>query len=514
MTIPYRRLHRPPVAGCRRTPRWRPGLLVILLGLAAAACDDVPTGAPTTPEPAAGTATTASSAVSDAVPAGNAATPTATLPVSLTPAGPGGMADGAIAFYVDGAGLWRMDRGGSNLLVPDAELSPLYPSPDGRWVAFPERDAESQSEALRIISADDGRDAVRFLLRELQEALPEGRDALFPAQSIAMMAWSPEADRFYFTTVGLRASGPPVRIDDLWVVDPEGSGPREILPPGEGGLFAFSPDGSQLALTTAPRPADPEETLAVAEPDGSSRRVVATYPGLDVEGRQGISAEPVWADDGQSLLLTVFAPGTKMKDLPLVDGEVRRFWLDGRQEAVTAAEGYAVRIRAGYGLRASPDATHLAAALPHEPGDGDGAGAAGSEDPLRPGRIVVATLEELAASGWSGVPAYDEGDATFFDAWSPDGRRFTYSVQRDVAAGQRGELHVGTLGEAPRRIVEDARLARPHWVAPDQLLLLLEESEPWLVLVELDGGMTLVARLTPLVEGQAGRPSIAVVPVP
>ena len=72
----------------------------------------------------------------------------------------------------------------------------------------------------------------------------------------------------------------------------------------------------------------------------------------------------------------------------------------------------------------------------------------------------------------------------------------------------------GTLiPAAPQRIVGNWRLAMPHWLSDDVLLLVLREDRPWLVAATVDGQLTVVGRIDPGADAGA-RAIVAVVPVP
>ena len=111
-------------------------------------------------------------------------------------------------------------------------------------------------------------------------------------------AWSPDGKRFAFAVVD---TSPGDRTDDakagLWVVNADGSNPRQLTRYAVGSNPAWSPDGRRIAFRrrSAPLgvesiPAGPSADLYVVNADGSGLRRLARNGGA-----------PAWSPDGRTI---------------------------------------------------------------------------------------------------------------------------------------------------------------------------------------------------------------------
>lgn len=134
-------------------------------------------------------------------------------------------------------GLYVMDADGSNLVRIASE--PLVPgdpewSPNGKWIA-----AVDQGNAIYLISPDGTR----------QRPVVRVEDPL----SIERPHWSPDGKQIAFTTNNADELGPqPDTYDhDMWIVNADGSGLRELVPEGLEFVHypAWSPDGNWIIFS-------------------------------------------------------------------------------------------------------------------------------------------------------------------------------------------------------------------------------------------------------------------------
>lgn len=512
-----------------RLPSWRKkrlyGLIAVIPLMAALQSCDAGPSSPSTPASdqvteagtpeGAGQAAGGSPQPAEVSKDGAEKRPTPTLALTSTEPSPEALPVGAAVVYVDAQGLWLLDRSGPRLLQEGVTTTKLLPSADGRWVAYPRPNTERQSDSVRIVSTETGRTVVDLAVADLP-GVADG--ATGTPDVLQQVEWNPAGDRLVLSTAKLvGAPNPrPRRLDDLWSIDPVTGAAELLLRSGQGGTFTFSPDGTMIALTVASGAGGVAETLAVAAADGTARRELMRYPGLSAEQDPGISCQPTWSEDGRSLLVTVLPESTTIRSLPAATGELRRVWLDGRQEVLGPVPGLALHFRAGYGLRSSPDGRLVGTGLPSEPSPTaieTPPQKADAIDLPRPDLLVVGQVEEVCSAGWAGSAVIDRGYHTWLESWSPAGRRFLYSMQRDAEDPEGGALHVGRIGDAPQRIVGNWRLAMPHWLSDDVLLLVLREDRPWLVAATVDGQLTVVGRIDPGADAGA-RAIVAVVPVP
>jgi hypothetical protein len=136
-------------------------------------------------------------------------------------------------------------------------------------------------------------------------ASDDERDTVWTVGDSALggMAFDPSGERI---ALGLqrsmdRGSGvAPGAVDDgLWIVNRSGDGQRQLVP-GYPQALAWSPDGSQIASTTAvPSAEAPNRTQVWVVDVGSGRQRTVTT----LDQPSGVGGVMDWSPDGQNLLL-------------------------------------------------------------------------------------------------------------------------------------------------------------------------------------------------------------------
>ncbi|MDY6877087.1 MAG: hypothetical protein SWK90_12920 [Chloroflexota bacterium] len=86
--------------------------------------------------------------------------------------------------------------------------------------------------------------------------------------------------------------------DDLHLVNADTLERTALLPPGEGGEFYYSPDGSQAAIVTA-------GSISLINANGGNRREVFTYTPVATYSEFQFYAQPVWAADSSALRVAI-----------------------------------------------------------------------------------------------------------------------------------------------------------------------------------------------------------------
>jgi len=190
--------------------------------------------------------------------------------------------------------------------------------------------------------------------------------------------------------------------NDLNLVNVDSGGIETLL--GEeqaGGMFAFSPDGEQLAFSTP-------TNVHVINTDGSHlRRDLISFPMVITYSEYLYSPPLYWAQDGASLMVAVPPADALAGGLP----ETTLWWipLDGTPAFAAGS------IRAAFFILGevafSPDAGRVAYLRP--------LGDAGGAD----NELVVAL-----SNGSHEAPAL-RGEQIRFLAWSPDNSRYLYTYQ-------------------------------------------------------------------------------------
>jgi Tol biopolymer transport system component len=166
-------------------------------------------------------------------------------------------------------------------------------SPHGDYVAFVRSSRGQQSLWLKQWAT--GREAQ---LADLGDAHSPG------------VGFSANGSYVYF--VRQRRSEP---SGDLYQVPLTGGNPKKVLT-GMSGAPAFSPDGARVAFVRSTQTTHGEDTLVIAELDGSAERLLASYKA------PGISYNLVaWSPDGKSL---IYPLATVLTTIGIEGGPARR----------------------------------------------------------------------------------------------------------------------------------------------------------------------------------------------
>ncbi len=100
-------------------------------------------------------------------------------------------------------------------------------SPNGQWLAYMDYDDTSPVQTLKLLKPDGTE------LRDL---------AVFPGGAIQTLVWSPDSDKLAFIHM-TDAMG-----YDVYLVNPDGSGLRQVYSPQDATRMQFSPDGAYLLV--------------------------------------------------------------------------------------------------------------------------------------------------------------------------------------------------------------------------------------------------------------------------
>jgi Tol biopolymer transport system component len=180
-------------------------------------------------------------------------------------------------------------------------------SPDGTEIAYA-TDYDHQAQAY-IVGADGGRP------RPLGRRCPRKEISLEVCDDPAAAAWSPDGLRIAWCDLVLDSAAYGHQASVLFFVNPYGTGREEVAPlPRCGYSLVWSPDGSRLAFwTTEDNDLDRPGQIFVINADGSGLRQVT---------REGDNRWPAWSPDGSRIayvhngtLSTLAADGTDMQTL-------------------------------------------------------------------------------------------------------------------------------------------------------------------------------------------------------
>ncbi len=372
--------------------------------------------------------------------------------------------------------LWTAASRKPDLLTTGGDIGgPVKISDDGEIVAFV-REGE-----LWMVRAD-GTDERPLLSAEEMDAL----SATSPELQFSRFEWVPGTHVMAFNTRQFHSGGW-ILNDDLRLVNADTLEQTFLLPPGEGGQFHYSPDGSQIAVAT-------EGAISLVDADGENRRdEVLTYTPVAPGRLDSFYAEPVWAEDGSALLVAIPAPDSRGADgqgaqdgltgqsLAVQPTTIWRIPAGGSPATLVTSIDTAPRTASGF-VSFSSDLVFVAYA---ELKQQDGAPSARPE--------VWLALNRLGTIDRFGFPGLN----TFY-GWAPGRRQFAISTGSDarqlsILQWSGPTVYSGVLDGAS---VEDLR-----WVDGEHYLLVVRqnreagvEGDSWdLLLGDMQGSSTILA---------------------
>jgi dipeptidyl aminopeptidase/acylaminoacyl peptidase len=141
--------------------------------------------------------------------------------------------------------LWSPD-GGIRQLTSQGDIQYVTISPDGSRVAFV-RARDYQNYSIWMIHADGTNERQLVSTDDLRE-MAVAQDALGSAP--VQLEWVPGTHTVAFNTYPYFEGPGFFPHDDLYLVDSDSGELMRLFEIGRGGMFAYSPDGSRLAVAT------------------------------------------------------------------------------------------------------------------------------------------------------------------------------------------------------------------------------------------------------------------------
>jgi Tol biopolymer transport system component len=360
-----------------------------------------------------------------------AALPPPSAPLSST------LPSAAALVYADGQSVWALDRSsGPRKLVDQPGATMPVISPDKSRVAF--WVMQDANPALWVVGWDGS--APHQLLA--QQDLPYVGDsaAYAPPQFVLHdLRWVPGTHTLAFQTYSSPTGSQPDGLEELWNLDADSGALRQVLNVGMNGALAYSPDGKEIALMQRGAAGQPTGNLTLFGADGKNAHKVLDLP-ANPSGA-GYDAQLSWLPDSRSLLAGVANPSP---DNPgqIASVTLYRVRLDGppsKLGQVPAGNAYW-----------SPDGKHLLYTRPAtETGENQ--------------QIVLANPDG------SNAKAYQTLKSGMFAGWSPDDVHFLYQNE--------GNTYVGSPGKPPVLLDGLTNPMAARWVAPDQLVYMLDEPD-------------------------------------
>lgn len=338
--------------------------------------------------------------------------------------------------------LWQEGQTPMALTESGNPIYNLDISDDGQLIAFTRQVGEVQAE-LWSVNVDGSNERMLVSVADFSAFDPNAL-AVVPYH----FSWVPNTHLLAYNTNQV-FEGPGLSLyDDLRLVDADTMSQSTLLSPGEGGEFNYSPDGSQIAISTP-------TTISLINADGSNLRAeVLEYEPVLTYSEYQYYASPQWLPDSSGL--KVLIPPVDSLSEPRPPTTVWEIPLDGSPATRTAEIVTMPFFTDSVAL--SPDLTKVAYTI--ETGE------------------AIQNIHELhfVNPDGTGDQVYHAEPLLNFRGWSPDGMRFA------IAVGEAQTLQLGEIGKAysPSAEAPDS-VFRLHWI----------DAERYLYLQATDAGATL-----------------------
>ena len=359
--------------------------------------------------------------------------PTLISPASVLPEGAGFVfADGATVSALDAAS-------GVRALTAAAGASLPIISENRSRVAY--RAMGEDGVEIQTVSWDGKNPATLVSEGDLTAATSaEGAGG----RRIQTVNWIPGQDDLALTA----AVGDLASRQELWRVDGQSGERLRVLEMGPSGRVFYAPGGSRFAVVEYGTPEQPEGVLTLYAADGGPGRAVARFPAAP--GVLAYPAQVRWLAGGAELLFAAPSADAPSADAPPADSAsgIALYRQSGDGDAQLIGSVPAVE------TAWSADGARLAYLQP----------VAGAPDV----RDLV-----LAEPNGANPQPYAQLQGGGFLGWSPYGQEFLYLSDNNVYAG--------APDRAPELLGNSISVYDPHWVAPGQLLFLLDQGGGWML---------------------------------
>jgi dipeptidyl aminopeptidase/acylaminoacyl peptidase len=349
--------------------------------------------------------------------------------------------------YTREGALWLVEEDGEprRITSGSGDSDPLF-SPDGQRVLFrrelPPDPGDLPRFALWVVEIDSGDEWELVNPEDLpgETGTLPGEDAEVRLYRLPLQtAWLPGGQTIAFNTqtefgLGLDHN------DDLWLVDVESASLTRLLEDGEGGAFAFSPDGTRLVTAT---PTDVTMMMA----DGTDRRTLVIFEFVNTASEYAYRPMPVWKPDGSYALVAI---SSREPFGPEAGANVWQLPLSGEATLVQSLRGDFL-FSSMEGSLWSPDRTRIGYTLESS-----------GTDP---------NVRDLIVARWDGSEStvYATGRVGFLN-WAPDNRRFSLWIE------EPGDVYLGEAGVESLPLVPPEGglpVHAPHWIDAHTLVYLI-----------------------------------------
>jgi dipeptidyl aminopeptidase/acylaminoacyl peptidase len=421
-------------------------VIILLLGALLVACGPNPISGPSVSTPA--------------TPADPTAPATETeQPATATPKPPTGQAL-RVAYIKDG-NLWLWtESSGAQALTSSGSIQDVFLSDDGILAAFT-RQVDDFSSEIWVVNTDGTGERLLVSTADI-EAMVVNRSPDASGVAPHKIAWIPGTHALAFNTrqsfmVGFLLN------DDLRLVNAASGEQLTLLPTGNGGMFYYSPDGSQIAITTPNK-------LFMVNADGTNRRDnLLNYEEVLTASEYRFYAEPVWSVDSSSLYAAI-----PPRDPLAARDQATTIWRVSIDGSPAMKLGGVPATFFGGGVAFSPDLSKLIyqreVGLP--------------QDNLR--ELHLADIELSEDRVLFTAPLLQ------FHGWAGDSQHYFFN------AGQENRMLVGSLDGTSRNLMaEPGGFFNITPVGADRFLYMKEDQGAWeFGLADLQGGNQIIDQIT------------------
>lgn len=313
-----------------------------------------------------------------------------------------------VAYEKEGRIMLAIGDGDPSILTSGANDSYPIISPNGRHILYqrtiPPGPANLRRFELRVIDRDGSNDRSLVTTEDLPGEIGETIDEPEPVMLDRLpwrIAWLGDNRQVAFNTI-LEAGYGVSTYNDLWLVNLQTGAITQLLADGEGGSFAFSPDGNTLIVAD-------ERSVSMMNSDGSNRRKMFSFPFVNTASEYAFIPQPVWAPDSSYGLVAIVCPE------PFGSAEDPYFTIwrlprSGEAEVLSIAHGFNIP-EAMSGILFSPDGQYFAYI--------EGVDYEGTMHIARIDGTIVSVLEF----------------AYYFHGWSADSQLIIYATDEPFLAG-------------------------------------------------------------------------------
>ncbi len=354
--------------------------------------------------------------------------------------------------------MWR-PKDGATRLTDMHDVVDVRLSDDAELIAFKRQDpADVTQQELWAVNTT-GIPTPRLLVSsaDLAALVPSEQSPNILGYGVLDFNWRPATHELAYDTLVLH-EGPGFGPNhDLRLVNADTLVKTTLFATGQGGLFYYSPNGSQIALSNP-------KSISLVNADGSDlRRDVLTFPSVITYSEYEYHPHPSWADDSASLGAVI--PPHDPLGSQTQSTQVWLIPLDGAQPSLLVS------------IPAIPFAWPDTALSPDLQLAGYSMDMQAADPNLR--ALHIASLDGLNDR------FYDSGESLEFVSWAPDSSHFIYRIQ----GGNNEGLYGGGLTQTPRLLVADPHSVRDvQWLDGTRFVYLVNKNGAWeLRVANLDG---------------------------